>query len=45
MHPGFMAYNTETLIRLRNVVGDIIGANFDPGHLYWQAIDPTEAIK
>lgn len=26
-------------------MGDIIGANFDPSHLFWQGIDPVEAIK
>ncbi len=45
MHPGFMVYNPETLLRLREAVGDIIGANFDPSHLFWQGIDPVEAIK
>ena len=45
MHPGFCVYNPETLLRLRAAVGDIIGANFDPSHLFWQGIDPCEAIK
>ena len=45
MHPGFAVYNPETLLKLRNAVGDIIGANFDPSHLFWQGIDPCEAIK
>lgn len=45
MHPGFMVYNPETLLRLREAVGEIIGANFDPSHLYWQGIKPVEAIK
>ncbi|UYP00788.1 sugar phosphate isomerase/epimerase [Oceanotoga sp. DSM 15011] len=45
MHPGFCVYNPETLLKLRNSVGDIIGANFDPSHLFWQGIDPVEAIK
>ncbi len=45
MHPGFVVYNPETLLRLREAVGDIIGANFDPSHLIWQGIDPKEAIK
>lgn len=45
MHPGFCVYNPETLMKLRNAVGDIIGANFDPSHLFWQGIDPCEAIK
>ncbi|WCK56852.1 sugar phosphate isomerase/epimerase [Aneurinibacillus sp. Ricciae_BoGa-3] len=45
MHPGFMVYNPETLLRLREAVGNSIGANFDPSHLLWQGIDPVEAIK
>ena len=45
MHPGFMVYNPETLMRIREAVGDIIGANFDPSHLFWQGINPVEAIK
>ena len=45
MHPGFAVYNPETLLKLRAAVGDIIGANFDPSHLFWQGIDPVCAIK
>ena len=45
MHPGFCVYNPETLLRLRAAVGDIIGANVDPSHLFWQGIDPVEAIR
>ena len=45
MHPSFVVYNPETLLKLREAVGDIIGANFDPSHLYWQGIDPSAAIK
>lgn len=46
MHPGFCVYNPETLMKLRNAVGsDIIGANFDPSHLFWQGIDPVYAIR
>ncbi|WP_311081303.1 sugar phosphate isomerase/epimerase [Paenibacillus polymyxa] len=45
MHPGFVVYNPETLLKLREAVGDMIGANFDPSHLIWQGIDPIEAIK
>ncbi len=45
MHPSFVVYNPETLLRLRAAVGDIIGANVDPSHLFWQGIDPVEAIK
>ena len=45
MHPGFCVYNPESLMKLRDAVGDIIGANFDPSHLIWQGIDPVAAIR
>lgn len=45
LHPGFCVYNPSTLLRLREAVGDIVGANLDPSHLFWQGIDPCEAIK
>ena len=45
MHPGFCVYNPATLLRLREAVGDVIGANFDPSHLIWQGIDPVAAIR
>ena len=45
LHPGFCVYNPMTLLRLREAVGDIIGANFDPSHLIWQGIDPVAALR
>lgn len=45
MHPGFCVYNPETLLRLRSAVGDAIGANYDPSHLFWQGIDPVASIR
>lgn len=45
LHPGFCVYNPGTLLRLRDAVGDVIGANFDPSHLFWQGIDPVAAIR
>lgn len=45
MHPGFCVYNPETLLKLREAVGDVIGANVDPSHLFWQGINPVSAIK
>ncbi|MFP4017424.1 MAG: sugar phosphate isomerase/epimerase family protein [Halanaerobiales bacterium] len=45
MHPGFCVYNPETLLKLREAVGDTIGANFDPSHLIWQGIDIVAAIR
>jgi sugar phosphate isomerase/epimerase len=45
MHPGDAVYTPEKLIKLREAVGEIIGCNFDPSHLFWQGIDPTAAIQ
>ena len=45
MHPGFVVYNPETLLRLRAACGKNLGANFDPSHLFWQGIDPIEAVR
>ncbi len=45
MHPGFVVYNPETLLKLRAAVGPEIGANFDPSHLIWQGIDPCAAVR
>jgi len=45
MHPGFVVYNPETLLRLRQACGPVIGANFDPSHLFWQGMDPVAAIR
>jgi len=45
MHPGFCVYNPRTLLQLREAVGETIGANFDPSHLFWQGIKPVEALK
>lgn len=45
IHPGFCVYNTSTMLRLREAVGPVIGANLDPSHLFWQGIDPCQAIR
>lgn len=45
LHPGFCVYNTKTLLRLREAVGEEIGANFDPSHLIWQGMDPCACIR
>ena len=44
MHPGFVVYNPRTLLRLRQAVGEEIGANCDLSHLFWQGCDPIEVI-
>jgi len=45
MHPGFVVYNPETLLRLRSIAGPSIGCNYDPSHMFWQGIDPIQAIR
>jgi len=44
MHPNFAVYNPKTLLKLREAVGEEIGANCDLSHLFWQQCDPLEAI-
>lgn len=47
MHPGFVVYNPTTLLRLRAAcgeAGEVVGANLDPSHLFWQGIDLEAAI-
>ena len=45
MHPGFVVYNPETMLRLREIAGKNVGCNFDPSHLFWQNIDPVGAVR
>ena len=45
MHPGFVVYNPETMLRLRRIAGPSIGCNYDPSHMFWQGIDPIAAIR
>ena len=45
MHPGFVVYNPMTLLKLREAVGEEIGANCDLSHLFWQGCDPLEVIR
>ena len=45
MHPGFVVYSPETLLRLRSIAGPSIGCNYDPSHMFWQGIDPIAAIR
>jgi sugar phosphate isomerase/epimerase len=44
-HPGFLVYNPETALRLREACGPEIGVNFDPSHFVWQGIDPLLAVR
>ncbi|MDZ6245704.1 sugar phosphate isomerase/epimerase [Klebsiella pneumoniae] len=45
MHGGFLVHTPYTLLKLREATSQDIGANLDPSHMWWQGIDPVEAIK
>lgn len=45
MHPGYVVYSPETLLKLRSIAGSNIGCNFDPSHMFWQGIDPCAAVR
>jgi sugar phosphate isomerase/epimerase len=45
LHPLHLVYNVPTLLRMRDAVGDIIGANVDPSHMFWQQMDPVAVIQ
>jgi sugar phosphate isomerase/epimerase len=45
LHGQHNVYNVASLNRLREAVGPIVGANFDPSHLFWMGADPLVAIE
>ena len=45
MHPSFVVYSPETMLKLREAAGPAIGCNYDPSHMFWQGIDPIAAIR
>jgi len=45
MHPGFVVYSPETMLRLRTIAGPSLGCNYDPSHMFWQGIDPIAAVR
>lgn len=44
-HGHQLVYNVDTMLRLRDAVGDMVGANFDPSHMMWMGGDPLAAIR
>ena len=44
-HAHQLVYNTETLLKLREAVGNIVGVNLDPSHMLWMGGDPLRAIR
>lgn len=45
LHGHQNVYNVATLHRLRDIVGETVGANFDPSHLFWMGADPIAAVR
>lgn len=45
LHGHQNVYNVATLARLRNAVGETVGANLDPSHLMWMGADPLAAAR
>jgi sugar phosphate isomerase/epimerase len=45
LHGHQNVYNARTLLRLRDTVGETVGANFDPSHLMWMGADPIAAAR
>jgi sugar phosphate isomerase/epimerase len=44
-HPGFVVYNVDTALKLRQAAGPNLGVNFDPSHFFWQGVDVPSAIR
>ena len=44
LHPLHLVYNTPTALAFRSEVGERIGVNLDPSHLFWQQMDPIAVI-
>jgi sugar phosphate isomerase/epimerase len=45
MHPNFVVYNPETMLKLSDLARGTIGCNFDPSHMFWQQVDIPSAIR
>ncbi|TGQ06949.1 sugar phosphate isomerase/epimerase [Mesorhizobium sp. M2E.F.Ca.ET.219.01.1.1] len=45
LHGHQAVYNVQTLFRLRDAVGETVGANYDPSHPMWMGADPIAAVR
>lgn len=45
LHGNQCVYNVPSLLKLRQAVGPVIGANLDPSHLFWMGADPLIAAE
>ena len=44
LHGNQLVYNVPALLKLREAVGPVVGANLDPSHLMWMGADPLAAV-
>ena len=44
LHGNQCVYNVPSLLKLREAVGPVVGANLDPSHLFWMGADPYATI-
>ena len=45
LHGNQCVYNVPSLLKLRAAVGNVVGANLDPSHLFWMGADPLAAAQ
>ncbi len=45
LHGNQLVYNAPTLLRLRDAVGPVVGANLDPSHTMWMGGDPLQVVN
>ena len=45
LHGNQCVYNVPSMLKLRNAVGSVVGANLDPSHLFWMGADPLCAAE
>jgi sugar phosphate isomerase/epimerase len=45
MHPGDWVYCPDRLLQMRDALGEVVGCNFDASHLFWQGINPSDAVR
>jgi sugar phosphate isomerase/epimerase len=44
MHGNQIVFSVPGVLRLREEIGEIVGANVDPSHLIWMGADPLKAV-
>lgn len=45
LHGNQCVYNVPSLVKLRDAVGPVVGANLDPSHLFWMGADPLVSAE